>query len=283
MRDDFALMILSHGRAGRVKTVKAFLDADYTGKWYIIIDNEDKQADEYYKLYGEDHVIMFDKASYDDKFDIMDNFEGRGVPTFARNAFFDIAKDLGLTYFVMCEDDHEKLVARRNVNGVFATIYLHHIDDIINETLELLDISHAHSIAFSETGDFIGGENSVYRKGLSRKCMTSFFCRVDNRFEFLGRFNDDVNTYTEHAKRGALFFTMSNATVHTAETQVNKGGLTENYLKYGTYVKSFYSVMLNPSAISISVMGQYHKRIHHLINWETAVPVIISDRYKKKE
>jgi len=282
MRDDFALLILSHGRADSVRTVDAFKDADYTGKWYIVIDNEDKQAEKYYENFGKDHVVMFDKASYDGKFDIMDNFEGRGVPTYARNAFFDIAKDLGLKYFVMCEDDHEKILARRLVNGVFVTIYVHNLDPIIDNVLEFLETSGATSITFAETGDFIGGANNVYKKGLTRKAMTSFFCKTDNRFEFLGRFNDDVNTYVEHGKRGKLFFTMSNINIHTAETQIQEGGLTANYLKYGTYTKSFYSVMLNPSAVWISEMGQYHKRIHHAIDWNKAVPVIISDRYKKK-
>lgn len=281
VNDDFALMILSHHRANDVKTIQAFKDADYTGKWYIIIDNEDKQADDYIRNFGKDHVIVFDKSSYDGKFDIMDNFEGRGVPTYARNAFFDIAKDLGLKYFVMCEDDHEKILARRVVNGVFATIYVHNIDEIINEVLTFLENTPTTSITFAETGDFIGGANNVYKKGLTRKAMTSFFCKTDNRFEFLGRFNDDVNTYVEHGKKGKLFFTMSNINIHTAETQLQSGGLTENYLKYGTYTKSFYSVMLNPSAVCISEMGQSHKRLHHSINWNKAVPVIISDKYKK--
>ena len=282
VRDDFALMVLSHGRADTVNTIKAFQDSDYTGKWYIIIDNEDKQADKYIQNFGKEHIIIFDKASYDGKFDIMDNFEGRGVPTYARNAFFDIAKDLGLKYFVMCEDDHEKILARRVVNGVFVTIYVHHIDDIIEEVLNFMDNTPTTSITFSETGDFIGGPNGVYKKGLTRKAMTSFFCKVDNRFEFLGRFNDDVNTYVEHGKKGKLFFTMSNINIHTAETQIQTGGLTENYLKYGTYTKSFYSVMLNPFAVTIAEMGQFHKRIHHAIDWNKAVPVIISDVYKKK-
>lgn len=282
VRDDFALMVLSHGRADSVTTIDAFKNADYTGKWYIIIDNEDTQKDKYIKNFGVEHIIIFDKSSYDNKFDIMDNFSGRGVPTYARNAFFDIAKDLNLNYFVMCEDDHQSVNARRVVNGVFVTLYVHNIDLIIEEILNFLDNTPTTSIAFSETGDFIGGANSVYKKGLSRKAMTSFFCKVSNRFEFLGRFNDDVNTYVEHGKRGKIFFTMSNVNIHTAETQYQSGGLTENYLKYGTYVKSFYSVMLNPSAVTISEMGQYHKRIHHSINWDKAVPVIISDIYKKK-
>ena len=42
MRNDFAIFILSHGRANKVKTLKTLKDCGYNGKWYIIIDNEDK-------------------------------------------------------------------------------------------------------------------------------------------------------------------------------------------------------------------------------------------------
>ena len=66
------------------------------------------------------------------------------------------------------------------------------------------------------------------------------------------------------------------------QTQANAGGITEAYLQYGTYVKSFYSVMLCPSCVKISEMGQSHKRIHHLIDWEVAVPKIVSSKFKKQ-
>ena len=39
-REDFAIFILSHGRANNVKTVKTLEREGYTGKWYIICDNE---------------------------------------------------------------------------------------------------------------------------------------------------------------------------------------------------------------------------------------------------
>ena len=54
--------------------------------------------------------------------------------------------------------------------------------------------------------------------------------------------------------------------------------MTDVYLDYGTYVKSFFSVMYNPSSVKISHIGK-HKRIHHQINWNNAVPKIISEDY----
>ena len=48
MLNDFAVFILSHGRADNIKTLKMLEDGNYTGDWYIVIDNEDKTADRYY-------------------------------------------------------------------------------------------------------------------------------------------------------------------------------------------------------------------------------------------
>ena len=44
MRDDFAVMILTHGRADRVYTLKSLRKGGYTGKVYIVIDNEDEDS-----------------------------------------------------------------------------------------------------------------------------------------------------------------------------------------------------------------------------------------------
>jgi len=46
MRSDFAALILTHGRPDRVHTYFALRNAGYTGRILIVIDNEDKTADE---------------------------------------------------------------------------------------------------------------------------------------------------------------------------------------------------------------------------------------------
>lgn len=49
MRNDFAILILSHGRPDKLYTLKALEKANYTGKWYIVIDDEDETENEYRK------------------------------------------------------------------------------------------------------------------------------------------------------------------------------------------------------------------------------------------
>ena len=91
MRDDFAAFILTHGRADRVDTYKTLRNCGYTGKVYIVIDDEDKTADEYRKRYG-DMVLQFGKAEIAKTFDEGDNFNDRRAIIYARNACFNRGK-----------------------------------------------------------------------------------------------------------------------------------------------------------------------------------------------
>lgn len=281
MRDDFAVFILSHGRADNIKTIPTLERCGYTGKYYIIIDNEDKTADRYYELYG-DKVIMFDKLKKSKEFDTCDlEARDRRAIVYARNASFDIAEQLGLTYFLELDDDYTEFRMRYEKDGVLSSLYVLQMDPIIDEMLDFLDTSGALTVAFSQTGDFIGGMGSkVYRERLTRKAMNSFFCRVDRKFDFIGRINEDVNTYCTNAHRGNLLFTVADISLNQQDTQQNAGGMSELYIDGGTYLKSFFTVMVCPSSVKISEMGVGHKRLHHLVDWETCAPKIISDRFK---
>lgn len=68
--DSFAVFILTHGRAKNVLTVRALQNSGYTGKTYIIIDDEDEQEPEYRQLFG-DAVIKFCKKEAAKQTDVM--------------------------------------------------------------------------------------------------------------------------------------------------------------------------------------------------------------------
>lgn len=285
MSNNFAVIILSHGRANNVKTVETLFKSGYTGRYYILVDDEDKDLPAYIKNFGEEHILVFSKAEAIKTFDIMDNFPGKGVPTYARNMLFVFAEKLNLTYFLELEDDYTCFRQRyEDDNGVLRTRYVRDFDSVVDAYIEFLELSGAVTVAFAQTGDLIGGKSSkVWKSGLSRKAMNCFFCKTDRPFKYLGRFNDDVNAYIEFGKRGSLFFTTRDIVMDQPQTQLNAGGITAAYKQYGTYVKSFYSVMLCPSFVQIYSMGQTHHRVHHVIDWEKAVPKIISSDFKKGE
>ena len=282
VRDSFAIFILTHGRADNVLTTKTLEKCGYTGKIYYVCDNEDKQIDKYYENFGKENVIVFDKLVKSKEFDTMDMpARDRRAIVYARNASFDIAEKLGLTYFLELDDDYTEFRSRYKKDGQLKSIYVGDLDSIIEEMLNFLDTSGALSVAFSQTGDFIGGlGSSMFKDRVRRKAMNSFFCRVDRKFEFIGRINEDVNTYTSVGHRGGLFMSVADIALNQQDTQQNLGEMSELYLNAGTYVKSFFTVIACPSAVKVYEIGVSHKRLHHLVEWEHCAPKIISSKFR---
>jgi hypothetical protein len=64
-------------------------------------------------------------------------------------------------------------------------------------------------------------------------------------------------------------------------TQLTTGGMTDAYLKYGTYVKSFTTVMMQPSSVFVAMMGFTKNRLHHRVIQRNTVPMIVKEMYKK--
>lgn len=287
MRNDFAVFILSHGRPNRVITIDALKKCGYTGEYYIVCDDEDSKLPEYIKNFGQNRVIVFSKSKVE--FDIMDNFPGNKVIVFARNVIFDIAKNMGLKYFWELEDDYHEFTYRPieydedKKKNKLAYYEIKDLDAVIDIFLKFLDVTNAQCVAFAQAGDLLGGASGDARKmPIKRKVMNTLFCDVDKPFTFIGRMNDDVNTYLSLGKVGKLFFHITNVAVVQDETQKTKSGNTVAYLNMGTYVKSFYSVMVAPNACKVKFMRSNHPRIHHKINWDNAVPKIISSDFKKE-
>lgn len=285
--DDFAIFILTHGRAGNVATYNTLRKQGYTGKIYLAVDDEDSQIADYKKHFG-DQVVVFSKQEAIDMTDSGDNFGKRNSVVYARNYNFKLAEKVGVKYFLQLDDDYNQFRYTFNNSRDYITqnILINNLDVVISAMLDFYKASGALTIAMSQGGDFIGGEGSnvskLHRNGqFSRKAMNSFFCTTDRPFKFMGRINEDVNAYCEIGLRGGLFITVPRIRLEQAQTQANSGGLTDIYLDLGTYVKSFYSVMYAPSCVKIAEMGVTSRRLHHRVKWKNASPKIVSEDFKK--
>lgn len=278
--DDFAAFILTHGRPDRVYTFDSLRKHGYTGRVVIVIDDEDKKADQYRERFG-DLVHVFSKLEVAQRIDQGDNFNDRRAIIYARNACFAIARSIGVRYFVQLDDDYVDFRHKRDERGE----YIHKrdiadLDAVFRVMLDFYKQTPALSIAMAQGGDFPGGAACTTRYKPSRKAMNSFICDVERPFEFSGRINEDVNTYTALAARGGLFMTIKDVALQQKATQRNAGGMTELYLDSGTYVKSFYSVMYHPSAVKVGIVVACG-RIHHKVRWRNTAPVILDEVFRK--
>lgn len=275
----FATFILTHRRPDKQHTLSLLQKSGYTGAVYLILDNEDPTEPQYRERYG-DRVIVFDKRAAWAATDDADNSGSMLGVVYARNKCWDIAASLGLSHFLVLDDDYYYFGARYNAALEYRGFTIRsRIDDVFAVFLDFLDCGRFLTVAFSQGGDHIGGCKGGPRT--IRKAMNAFFCRTDRPFEFFGRINEDLTASVSHGRRGGLMLTLTQMQLDQKDTQTNSGGLTELYLDVGTYVKSFYSVMWEPSCVKVSSMGDGHARIHHLVDWKRAVPCILPERYRK--
>lgn len=285
--EDFVALILTHGRADRVITYESLKKAGYTGRIVLVIDDEDASAPDYVSRFGRENVEVFSKAAVAATFD-------EGVPgdrrtiVYARNACFDIARRLGYRYFIELDDDYTSFQWRfdEKLRYISADNRVRNLDAVLDIMLDYFKTIPAKSIAMAQGGDFIGGGCGTQARTLwaKRKAMNSFICDTQRPFTFIGRINEDVNTYTRLGSVGDLFLQIHQVALMQKQTQSNAGGMTDVYLDSGTYLKSFFTVMYMPSSVRVKLMGNEfanQKRLHHVVRWKYTVPCILDEQYKK--
>lgn len=271
---DFVVFILTHGRPNKVKTWSTLKKCGYTGQIYLVVDNEDPCIGEYIENFGSENIKVFDKKGMMSSVDNGNNFGNTNVILYARNACFQIAKKMGITYFMQLDDDYYYFGYRYNTGARI----IKNIDAVFDSMIKFYQRTDIKSIAFSQGGDHIGGFSGIK---LLRKCMNSFLCSTQRPFDFVGSMNEDVNTYITLGHKGDLFFTFTNIQLDQKDTQSNEGGMTKEYELSGTYIKSFQSVVMHPSGTRVSMMNSTNTRIHHTIKWKNTAPKIVDEKYKK--
>jgi hypothetical protein len=141
----------------------------YTGRIYLLVDDEDKQASRYRDAYGDD-VIVFCKQDAIDYTDSGDNFGKRNSVVYARNWNFVIAEKMGLKYFWQLDDDYSSFGWSADNGGEYVTAnaVTHKLDHILEACIEFLEESGAKSVAFAQGGDFIGGGEGKFIKQVKK-------------------------------------------------------------------------------------------------------------------
>lgn len=281
----FAVLITTHGRPDKVLTHKTLRELGYSGRIILVVDNLDKTLPQYIEKYG-DEVVVFDKTERAKTVDRADNLPELTAVVFARNECFDIAERLGIETFLQVDDDYTIFQFRFDENLQYrpSTVKVRGLDNIFPAFIKFMETTPVHCIAMAQGGDFIGGNTGKKKLVVraSRKVMNTFFLSTKKRVQFFARMNDDVTTYTYGGSIGQIFLTTNQINICQPRTQLVAGGMTEVYQEYGTYVKSFYSILFHPSSIKVKTLeDKLGKRLHHAIAWRYTVPKIIREEHRK--
>lgn len=283
-----AVFILTNKRPDNQRTIETLGEQGYTGPIFLVCDDKDPTLKEYKKLYdGKDKikVITFSKKKYLKKFDLMTNDVRWNAVVYARNAVYDLAKEQGLDYVIVLDDDYSVFYFNIDKTNSYQRTKIQNLNKVFSIHIKLLRDSGLDVLAFAQGGDFVGGwDSNIAKSGFTprRKAMNSFFFRVDNPVTFNGIINEDSVMGVQEGAVGRKVLTNCLVQLEQATTQKQEGGLTDIYVDKGTYEKSFYTLLASPS--STRVMYQHAVgRIHHHIVGDYAYPKFVSPDLRNKK
>lgn len=251
MREDFAVFIISHERADRVETYDMLRDAGYTGKIYVVVDDEDAEFNQYKRRFG-DYLLKYSKMVYRDITEVCTKVNG--CATYARNAVEDIAKLLNLKAFMVADDDLLRLRYRYDDNGVLRSLAIKsNLDAIIDAYLEFILDNGVACVSF--------GTANIYMKGIKPEAVSNnripFNCFIRNaefRWTWKADIYEDAVTSILESWNGDFAMQLPFVQCDMCPMDVGaKGGMTDVYTSISNYEKNFPVLIYAPSCVKLGI------------------------------
>ena len=146
-KKDFAVFILSHGRAKDIKTVNTLIKGNYTGDYYVVIDDEDDQEALYYEKF-KDKVIKFNKKEIAERTDTGDLDNDRRVGVFARNKIQELAHEKGYKFHLQLDDDFSGFTFRYIKGDKLANKRCKNLDKLFEAVVEYQNKTNITALSF---------------------------------------------------------------------------------------------------------------------------------------
>lgn len=275
----FSIFITSHNSPNECKSFDSLRTAGYTGNIHIVIDDNDPQFDAYKKVAN---VLVFNKQEYVDKLDIGMSKENPQLAAvlYARAAVEDFAKDMGLDYFIVMDDDLLGFRYRYVKDNKLCSKPVENFDEVIYNYIEFIKASNSLCLSFAHDGSFIGGAECVLSgKMLERRsCHTLYLRDASKEFNWRFAVNEDYVTSLLYANVGELMFTLPFVQRTISGMNDRKEGMHDLYESTSEFQRAFYNVIACPWTCSVAEY-KGHKVVR--TNKNIAYPKIISDKYRR--
>ena len=247
MREDFAIFILTHGRPDKQYTYHALDKARYTGRRILLLDDEDETYSEYKERYP-DEIILFNKQSYIDTSDTGTNVEQRKCILYAKNAADDIAKDLGLSAYVVADDDIIRFRHRWKEGEVTHTQEVRNLDEVSEAYIEFMEEGNIAAVSFGDARLYMGG------KLLLGRIPYNFVYRLTSiPYEWRSSMYEDTVTPVIESRNGAYTLGLPNIQFDMKQCDSSAiGGMTDVYSTMSVLDRASVALMYNPAGIILS-------------------------------
>ena len=284
----FAVLINTNGRPDKQITIDTLRKCGYTGKIYLIIDDLDQTAKKYYEKYS-DLVIEFKKKEYEKNADTFLNYEMLNTVLYARNASFDIAKELGLEWFIICDDDITNMSYKIILNDKLISHKAIKLDSFFDACIDFMKNTSMECLSSCEEGLYIGGANDNVKNGLVWRMGHFWLFNSNFNRRFRGAFHEDRIFSDDNAMNKC--FGLSLLAISTPSFKQNnqehkhkqhkqhkqEGGMQKQYSDTGMYIPRYFSVIAHPDFNFIEIKKEIVARRRK----ENADPKILSDTWRK--
>lgn len=269
MRSDFAIYILSHKRAEDICTVRTLRECGYSGKIYVVIDDED-DVHAYRQHCISEELLIFHKDDYIGKYDSMDNLGKRNIAFYARNFINEHAALIGLTYFGQFDDDIDGLYYRYvDSANKFKRVPIIDADKVLSEYLDFMDSSDKiYGCCFALDSGFFGGANGKFKDGLGRRMYQTMLLKTAGAVPWVGSHYEDMLLSTLNFSR--LYFDSYQNSFSSPKMASNSGGIDYD----GLFGATVYAKVGLGEKLTLKEDGKTVVRSDYLF------PKIISSRFK---
>lgn len=270
------LFIPFYKRSDNLKTLKYFSKMGYPPKLiYVVIDSGADDIEDYEKVCKEYgcNLRIFDIDEARMRYDYVHRPSvSRRSAGQARNMFYDIAKQEGIDFYVVQDDDknhmeirpfcvYQRLATSEDVKNTFIAVR------------EFMERKKIGLFGLSQTGDMF----QYCGKLIRQKVMNTTF--VNTQFIYRGeRGVQDEDTAQFVAIMNEGLFTGSaygGLVLSQTASATAKGGLTELYNECKLLNKALVTVLQYPSCIIAEKQTRNGGRLHHRINNKFLYPRLI--------
>lgn len=280
---DYAVFICTHGRPNAQYTYHALLEAGYSGKVYLIVDNEDdtyaEYVDKYHLRYGVE-VIQFCKQDIINSVDTGVRIPKRKAILYAKCACEIIACMRGLDACIISDDDLTGFRYRYEENGSLKSLHItHNLDQILDNCIEYIIESNICAASFGTSQMFMGGTLSDEKKGYNRIPFNFVLRNISIPFMWRSEIYEDSISAIQEGIDGKYMFQIPHIQIDMKPLYAGaKGGMTDLYNNVSAFEKVFPVIKYLPSCAKLSAGKE---RIIYSISKDRAVPKLISSEYKK--
>lgn len=272
------IFIPSYHRPTNVKTAKYFVKLGYDPtKIHVFVDSETDDISDYTvemeELGVQLHVFDMDEARQ--RYDYVHRASvSRRSAGQARNMFQDFAKQNGIDFYLVMDDDTQNM-QNRPLCLYLGAAKLELINTVFLMIEDFMRRRKIGLFALSQTGDIYSYalSNKIFRK----KVMNTTFYLLPYIYRGeRGVQDDDTSLFTGVMNEGLFTGSLHSGLVllQTASA-VQAGGLTDLYNECKLLNKSLVTPIQFPSAIKAERQVMNGGRLHHRVNYKYLFPQIL--------